>query len=79
MALCAGYSSKLVAGVNLRKPPEDLNLSAIKAARRLQALPDGRLYLVALIKMVRCWFLFLVTPAGVKIEKLMKDEKDNLQ
>jgi len=54
----------------MTKYPEDLCIQGIKAVRRLQALPRGRLYFVALIKMAKTWFLFIVTPQGVKMEKL---------
>jgi hypothetical protein len=50
--------------------PQDLSLPAIKAVRRLQALPSGRLHLVAVIKMLKVWFLFVITGEGVKMEKL---------
>jgi hypothetical protein len=50
--------------------PQDLCPPAIKAARRIQALPSGRLHLVAVIKMLKVWFLFVLSREGVKMEKL---------
>ncbi len=54
---------------NTRNPP-DLSLPAIKVARRLQALPDDRTYIVVLTKVRGAWILALLPNAtGAKVEK----------
>lgn len=59
---------------NTNHAPQDLSTPAIKAARRLQSLLPGRLYLFALIKMASVWFLFVITREGIKLERLEKGE-----
>lgn len=51
--------------------PPDLSTPAVKAARRLQALPMGRGYTFTLVKLARDKWLLLVHGAdGVKVEVL---------
>ena len=50
--------------------PADISKSGIKAIRRLQALPDSCLHILALLKLANQWFLFCITGNGIKIEKL---------
>jgi hypothetical protein len=47
-----------------------LSQAAIKAARRLQALPAGRTYQITLVKRAGEWLLSLQNPQGAKIETL---------
>ena len=58
-----------------RSMPEDLGLPAIKAARRLQALPVGRLHLVVVVKVTKdLWLQFVLSGDGFKAERLVVGE-----
>jgi hypothetical protein len=48
----------------------DLSPAAIKLARRLQALPAGRFYLAILYKAAKIWLLGILTPRGIKAERI---------
>ena len=54
----------------------DLSPEAIKAARRLQALPEGRLYLAVIAKVAKMWLLALLTPQGAKVERIKRGDSD---
>lgn len=55
--------------------PEDLCVPAIKAARRLQALPVGRLHVVIVVKVSKdLWLQFVLSGQGFKVEKLVTKE-----
>ena len=49
---------------------DDLRPEAVRAARRLQALPRDRVYVFTLVKRTHEWLLALHEPNGAKIEKL---------
>jgi len=54
---------------DIRNPP-DLSPPAVKVARRLQALPDERTYIVVLTKVRGAWILALLpNAAGAKVER----------
>jgi len=56
--------------------PEDLSLPAVKMARRMQALPCGKLHLVAVVKLAKhLWLQFVLSGCGVKVEKLVDEER----
>jgi hypothetical protein len=47
----------------------DLNTCAIKAARRLQSLPDGKMHLIGLTKTGRRWELVILNEGSkAKVE-----------
>lgn len=48
--------------------PKDLSVPAIKAARRLQSLPDGQIHRITLIK--KCGEWLLTVEGGPKVEQL---------
>lgn len=59
-----------IAPLQDRLAPADLSPPAIKAARRLQALPTGRAYDIILIKHPDEWVLIIRDPQGAKTEHL---------
>ena len=50
--------------------PGDLCAAALKAARRLQALPANRVYSITLVKGRMEWLLGIADEQGTKIERL---------
>lgn len=49
--------------------PSDLSMAAIKAARRLQSLPNNRIYAIILIKRDDRWELSISDEKGSKIDR----------
>ena len=48
----------------------DLDVASLKAAKRLQALPAGRLHVVFVLKLAGQWLLFVLSGEGVKMERI---------
>jgi len=64
--------------IDTRNPP-DLSPPAVKVARRLQALPDDRTYIVVLTKVRGAWMLALLpNAAGAKVERVGKDIRQTI-
>jgi hypothetical protein len=59
-----------IAPFQCQQLPSDLCLAAIKAARRLQALPNGRFYIIMLFKRGDDgeWLLSIPDDSGYKVE-----------
>ena len=51
--------------------PPGLSVQAVKAARRLQGLPNGRLFVIYLIK-GRKWSLAIQNAHGAQVEEITK-------
>ena len=52
--------------------PVDLSQQAVKVARRLQSLPDNRVYNLTIAKMGREWILAITDANGAKPERIGK-------
>jgi hypothetical protein len=52
--------------------PTDLSRQAVQVARRLQALPDNRVYNLTIVKTGQEWILAITDANGAKPERIGK-------